>query len=39
MAIIGGYIPDAVMEKAEKEIKKAYAKGHINDVDGLQSPR
>ncbi|MBR8784282.1 hypothetical protein IX308_000451 [Porphyromonas levii] len=29
---IGGYIPNAVMEKAEKEIKQAYSEGRLDDV-------
>lgn len=29
---IGGYIPNAVMEKAEKEIKQAYSEGRFDDV-------
>lgn len=29
---IGGYIPNAVMEKAEREIKRAYAEGRLEDV-------
>lgn len=29
---IGGYIPNAVMEKAEKDIKAAYEAGNIDEV-------
>lgn len=29
---IGGYIPNSVMEEAEREIKKAYSEGRYDDV-------